>query len=834
MQERKWWKEGCVYQIYPRSFSDSNGDGIGDLKGIADHLEYVKELGCDIIWLNPCYKSPNDDNGYDISDYKAIMDDFGTMEDFDNLLEKAHKLGIRIIMDLVVNHTSDEHPWFMESAKSRDNDKADWYIWRDEKNNWGACFGGSAWEWNEKRGQYYLHCFSKKQPDLNWENVRVREAVYDLMRFWGDKGIDGFRMDVITMISKDQSFPDGVINGEYGDASPYTNNGPRIHEFLKEMNREAISHYDWLTVGEGAGARVEDTISYTKPENHELNMIFSFEHMNYCKPSCDNNWEEKPFYLPGYKRIYKKWQEGLDGRGWNTLYLENHDQTRSVSRYGDTSTVENWKRSAKALGVMYFLMQGTPYIYMGQELGMTNTLFPSIDGYRDIAAKNDWNVMLKRGKTQKEALRLLWATSRDNSRTPFCWNGSLYGGFSVAEPWISMNQDYERINVEEEKKDPDSILNFYKKLIALRRTEDTLIYGSFHLLLEEDEDLFVYERTLGEEKFTIAVNMSGKEREFQIKGKTVLSNYSDSSSSVLRSWEAKVVKEEKMDFLSFGEILFDVFPDKATLGGAPLNVAGHMSKLGLKGEILSAVGKDELGDRAIEEITGLGLSTECISRLDYETGKAMITLNGKNADYEFNNPAAWDMIPLSNLPEKVSLIYFGTLAQRNQVSRNTLKEVLSTVSSRHRFFDVNIRKHFYSDDIIREGVEAATILKLNDEEEDIVLDALGIEERGYKGIEEIYKKYSLDLVLLTKGKEGTMCYKDKWYRVPCSPVPVVDTVGAGDSLSAGFLASYIKTGDLLKSLLVGSHVADYVVTQRGAIPEYDEALSLYLKGVGIL
>ena len=834
MQERQWWKEGCVYQIYPRSFFDSNGDGIGDLRGITEHLEYVKELGCDIIWLNPCYKSPNDDNGYDISDYRAIMDDFGTMEDFDRLLEKAHGLGIRIIMDLVVNHTSDEHEWFIESSSSRDNDRADWYIWRDEKNNWGACFGGSAWEWNEKRGQYYLHSFSKKQPDLNWENVRVREAVYDLMRYWGDKGIDGFRMDVITMISKDQRFPDGVMNGEYGDASPYTNNGPRIHEFLKEMNREAISRYDWLTVGEGAGARVEDTLSYTAPENRELNMIFSFEHMNYAKPACENNWDETPFTLPGYKQIYKKWQEGLDGRGWNTLYLENHDQVRSVSRYGNTSTEELWKRSAKALAVMYFLMQGTPYIYMGQELGMTNTLFADISEYRDIAARNDWNVMLSRGKSREDALRLLHATSRDNSRTPFCWNGGKNGGFSEAEPWIRMNQDYERINVEAEKNDPDSILNFYKKLIALRRSSDTLIYGSFRLLMEEDEDLFVYERTLDGEKYTVAVNMSENEREFSHAGRTVLSNYDDDSATSLRSWEAKVLKEDNMDFLTFGEILFDVFPDKATLGGAPLNVAGHMTRLGLNGAILSAVGSDELGERTLKEISELGLTTEYISKLGYETGKALITLKGKNADYEFNDPCAWDNIPLVNLPGKVSLIYYGTLAQRNGTSAATLREVLKRVSSDHRFFDVNIRKHFYSDEIIREGIENATILKLNDEEEDIVLDALGIKTRGYRGLEELYRTYSLDLILLTKGKEGTMCYKDRWYRVPCAPVPVVDTVGAGDSLSAGFLATYIKTGNLEKALIIGSHIADYVVTQRGAIPVYDEELTNYLKNTGIL
>ncbi|MDY5930809.1 MAG: alpha-amylase family glycosyl hydrolase [Candidatus Ornithospirochaeta sp.] len=593
--ERKWWKEGCVYQIYPRSFYDSNGDGIGDLKGIEEKLGYVKDLGASIIWLNPCYKSPNDDNGYDISDYRAIMDDFGTMEDFDSLLSKAHSLGLKVIMDLVVNHTSDEHEWFIKSSSSRDGEKSDWYIWRDKGNNWGACFGGSAWEYSEKRDQYYLHCFSRKQPDLNWENPEVRNAVYDMMNYWGDKGIDGFRMDVITMISKDQAFPDGEINGEYGDPAPYTNNGPRVHEFLKEMNEKSISRYDWLTVGEGAGARVEDTLSYTMPENRELNMIFSFEHMNYCKPQCSNNWKEEEFSLPEYKRIYRKWQEGLDGRGWNTLYLENHDQVRSVSRYGDTSTRDLWKKSAKALAAMYFLMQGTPYIYMGQELGMTNTDFGSIDEFRDIAAKNDWSVMLSRGFSEHDALRLLRLTSRDNSRTPFPWTPE--GGFSESESWIRYNQDMAFINAESEEKDPDSVLSFYKRMIALRASSDALIYGSFELLDEDDEDVFSYRRRLGNESYIIAVNMSSNVRHYPLKGETVLSNYSDGCDD-LRSWEAKVVKEEMMDFIAFGEILFDVFPDKATLGGAPLNVAGHMSRLGLRGSILSAVGNDELGARA--------------------------------------------------------------------------------------------------------------------------------------------------------------------------------------------------------------------------------------------
>lgn len=547
-EERRWWKEGVVYQVYPRSFQDSNGDGIGDLNGIRERLDYISALGADIIWLNPVYSSPNDDNGYDISDYRNIMTEFGTLDDFKALLEEAHSKGIRIIMDLVVNHSSDEHAWFIESRKSKDNPYRDYYIWREKSNNWGACFGGSAWQYDEATGMYYLHSFSVKQPDLNWENGTVRKEVYDMMRFWGDIGIDGFRMDVITMISKDQSFPDGIVNGSgYGDASPYTNNGPRVHEFLREMNREVISRYDWLTVGEGAGAGVEDALSYTGYDRNELDMVFSFEHMNLGKKESANGYSATPFTLPDYKKIYGKWQYGLEGKGWNSLYLENHDQTRSVSRYGCTDSIDSWKRSAKMLATVYMLMKGTPYVYEGQELGMVNYPFSNISETRDIASRNDYKQLISLGRSNEEAMAVVREISRDNSRTPMQWDDSIYAGFSEHEPWIAVNPSKSYINAAAEEKDPDSVLNFYRRLIRLRKSEDALLYGTFTLLAEEDEELFIYTRTLDGVRFTIAANWSGNERCYDsLKGETVLSNYPDSIPGRLRAYEAYILKEENV------------------------------------------------------------------------------------------------------------------------------------------------------------------------------------------------------------------------------------------------------------------------------------------------
>ena len=546
-EKRTWWKEGVVYQIYPRSFQDTNGDGMGDIKGITSRLEYVKKLGADIIWLNPVYRSPQDDNGYDISDYRDIEPALGTMADFDELLAKAHSLGLRVVMDLVVNHTSDEHAWFIESRKSKDNRYSDFYIWRDQKNNWGATFGGSAWKWDEGRGQYFLHLFSPKQPDLNWENPEVREEVFDMMKFWGGKGIDGFRMDVISMISKVQTFPDGPVNGgEFGDSSPYVCNGPRVHEYLRQMNREVISKYDWLTVGEAPGSGVEDALSYTGYDQEQLQMVFSFDHMDHAKGGQGNHFRHEPFSLVKYKEIFRKWQYGLEGRGWNSLYLENHDQTRSVSRYGSTASTELWKKSAKMLAVTYMLMKGTAYVFEGQELGMTNYPFKRLSETRDVQAKGDWHVLHDLdGMSEEEAMPLIAEFTRDNSRTPMQWDSSRYAGFSSAEPWIAVNSNSSYINVEAEEKDEDSILHFYRRLIHLKKSSETLIYGVFEMLLADDPELFVYTRTLGNEKYCIVANWSDKERTcpLEMKGKVVLSNY-DGCAGTLRPYEAVVVKED--------------------------------------------------------------------------------------------------------------------------------------------------------------------------------------------------------------------------------------------------------------------------------------------------
>lgn len=377
MEQKKWWKEAVVYQIYPRSFMDSNGDGVGDLRGIKSRLSYLKLLGIDVIWLSPVYQSPNDDNGYDISDYRDIMTEFGTLEDFDEMLAEAHKLGIKIVMDLVVNHSSDEHQWFVESRKSKDNPYRDYYIWREAKdgkepNNWGSCFGGSAWEYDQTTDMYYLHMFSQKQPDLNWENPKLRQEVFDMMTWWGERGIDGFRMDVITMISKDQRFPDGIVHGNerFGDSSPYVNNGPRVHEYLKEMNEKVISKFDWMTVGEGAGAGVEDAKRYAGADQGELDMIFTFEHVNLGQTQY-GKWSDASFDLVELKKVFEKWEDGLEGVAWNSLYWDNHDQPRAVSRFGNDSE-EYREISAKMLATCLHFMKGTPYIYQGEELGMTN------------------------------------------------------------------------------------------------------------------------------------------------------------------------------------------------------------------------------------------------------------------------------------------------------------------------------------------------------------------------------------------------------------------------------------------------------------------------------
>ncbi|WAA09983.1 glycoside hydrolase family 13 protein [Fervidibacillus albus] len=506
-EKRVWWKESVVYQIYPRSFMDANGDGIGDLKGITEKLDYVKDLGADVIWICPMYKSPNDDNGYDISDYEAIMDEFGTMDDFDTLLEETHKRGMKLILDLVINHTSDEHPWFIESRSSKNSPKRDWYIWRDgkngkEPNNWESIFGGSAWEYDRKTDQYYLHLFSKKQPDLNWENEEVRNALQEMVLWWLDKGIDGFRIDAISHIKKKPGLPDmpNPKGLQYVSAFPYMMNVEGIDDFLKDFAEKTFKKYDIMTVGEANGVKIEDADRWVGEDEGYFNMIFQFEHLELWDKGIDNSVDVRSL-----KKTLTRWQKGLEGKGWNALFIENHDQPRSVSTWGDDEAY--WKESAKMLGAMYFFMKGTPYIYQGQEIGMTNVQFPNIEDYNDVGMRNFYELERKKGRTHREIMEIIWKKGRDNSRTPMQWNGQQMAGFTTAEKtWFGVNPNYKTINVEKQMADPESILNFYKRMIRLRKEHDVFIYGTYDLLFEDDPQLFVYTRTLGGELALIICN----------------------------------------------------------------------------------------------------------------------------------------------------------------------------------------------------------------------------------------------------------------------------------------------------------------------------------------
>ena len=465
--EKAWWKESVVYQIYPRSFYDSNGDGIGDLRGIYEKLDYLKDLGVDVLWLSPVYQSPNDDNGYDVSDYQAIMQDFGTMTDWDVLAKGIHDRGMKLVMDLVVNHSSDEHKWFIESASSKDNPKRDYYIWRSAKNgrepnNWESFFGGSAWQYDLKTDAYYLHLFSKKQPDLNWENPALRKEIYAIMNWWLAKGVDGFRMDVINFLSKVQPLPDAsnVNERAYQAGGQFFINGPRIHEFLQEMNASVLANYDVLTVGEMPGASVDDAILYTGQDRHELNMIFQFEHMDLDRAD-DDKWQSKPWSFLELKRIISKWQIGLAGRGWNSLYLNNHDTPRMVSRFGNDKIYR--VESAKMLATFNHMLQGTPYIYQGEELGMTNVKFSSIEDYRDIEILNMYQEkVINHGEDKEAVMKAIYRTGRDNARTPFQWNQAENAGFTQGKPWIGVNSNYKEINAEAAQNDENSIFYYYK------------------------------------------------------------------------------------------------------------------------------------------------------------------------------------------------------------------------------------------------------------------------------------------------------------------------------------------------------------------------------------
>ena len=535
--EKAWWKNNVVYQIYPRSFCDSNADGIGDINGIRSKLWYLKELGIDVIWLSPVYQSPNDDMGYDISDYRAIMKEFGTMEDYDHMLEEAHALGIKIMMDLVVNHTSDEHPLFIESRKSKDNPYRDFYIWRDgkdgkEPNNWGACFGGSAWKYDEATDQYYLHLFSPKQPDLNWENDAVRKRVFDMMTWWCDKGIDGFRMDVISFISKVPGLPDGAVGKSgYGDFGPYCANGPRVHEFLQEMNKEVLSKYDLITVGECSGVTVEEAKKYAAATGEELNMVFQFEHMD-LDGGESFKWNHRKIKLTDLKAVMSKWQTELHGKAWNSLYWCNHDQPRMLSRMGNDSPKYR-EISAKMLATCLHMLQGTPYIFQGEELGMTNYPFTSLDEFRDIESINAYHELTEKGiVSPEEMFDYISYKGRDNARTPMQWDDSDQAGFTTGTPWIAVNPNYKEINAKEQLERDDSVFHYYQKLISLRKQHDIIVYGDYKLLLPDSEEIFSYVRTYGEQKLLVICNYTENEIPYEVieelknkDGEILISNY---------------------------------------------------------------------------------------------------------------------------------------------------------------------------------------------------------------------------------------------------------------------------------------------------------------------
>ena len=555
--EKRWWKESVVYQIYPRSFCDSNGDGIGDLNGITGKLDYLKELGVDVIWLSPVYKSPNDDNGYDISDYQAIMDEFGTMEDFDRMLATAHEKGIKIMMDLVVNHTSDEHKWFIESRKSTDNPYRDYYIWRPAKedgslpNNWGSCFSGPAWEYDKTTDMYFLHLFSKKQPDLNWDNPVVRQEVFDMMNWWLKKGVDGFRMDVISLISKEPGLPDKEpgING-YATFN-VSANGPHVHEYLQEMRQKALNNADTITVGECSGVTLEEAKKYARSDEKELNMVFQFEHMDVDSDEKAGKWTTRKMDLRDLKKILTRWQKGLQDIAWNSLYWENHDQPRSVSRFGNDSD-EYREISAKMLATCIHMMQGTPYVYQGEELGMTNCPFNTLDNFRDLESINAFHELTEQGKmTEEDMMAAIGYKGRDNARTPMQWDDSAYAGFSTANPWIMVNPNYTKINAKDQVNREDSVFKYYQKLIKLRHESELIVYGTYDLILDDDKDIYAYIRTLGDEKLIVYCNFSENTREVELpeeftNGKVLISNYSDAKANqkiALRPYEAIVIQK---------------------------------------------------------------------------------------------------------------------------------------------------------------------------------------------------------------------------------------------------------------------------------------------------
>ncbi len=555
---RTFWKEAVVYQIYPRSFQDSNGDGIGDLQGIISRLDYLQKLGVDVVWLSPVYKSPNDDNGYDISDYQDIMDEFGTLQDWEELLTGLHARGLKLMMDLVINHSSDEHPWFVESRSSKDNPYRDYYIWRpggpdgERPNNWSSVFSGPAWELDETTGEYYLHLFSRKQPDLNWENPQLREELYKMITFWLDKGVDGLRMDVINMISKVEGLPsshrDGLAPGELAWGGEYYMNGPRVHEFLHEMNDKVLSNYNIMTVGETPGATVEDAILYTDEERKELQMVFQFEHMD-VDSGPDGKWDVAPWTLSKLRDILHKWQVGLADKGWNSLYLNNHDQSRMVSRFGDDGKYR--VISAKMLATLLHTLKGTPYIYQGEEIGMTNVKFTAIEHYKDIEILNMYREKVTEGGADPNSvLNAIHIKGRDNARTPMQWDDSANAGFTEGEPWLKVNPNYKEINVEQALADSDSIFYYYQRLLDLRKKNPIMAYGEYKLLLPEHEDIYAYTRTLDDEKWLVLLNFNEVPQTVDLSAELskatelIIGNYPDDAPTreLLRPYEARVYR----------------------------------------------------------------------------------------------------------------------------------------------------------------------------------------------------------------------------------------------------------------------------------------------------
>lgn len=551
--KKVWWKEAVAYQVYPRSFYDSNNDGIGDLRGIIEKLDYIKELGIDIIWVSPFYKSPNDDNGYDISDYQDIMKEFGNMKDFDDLLEEVHKKGMKLIIDLVINHTSDEHPWFIESRSSKDNPKRDWYIWRDgkadkEPNNWESIFGGSAWVKDEKTNQYYLHLFTKKQPDLNWKNKDMRNAIYEMMNWWLDKGIDGFRVDAISHINKEEGLLDmpNPNNLKYVSSFDKHMNVEGIHEYLKDIKDNTYGKYDVMTVGEANGVTPEDAHLWVSEEEGKFNMVFQFEHLDLW-----NNNMDKSLDLVKFKKVLSKWQNNLHNIGWNALFIENHDIPRIVSMLGNDE--KYWYESSTCLGLMYFMQEGTPFIYQGQEIGMTNVEFENIEDYDDVKTKNNYYLGLEAGESHENLIKRAWRLSRDNSRTPMQWDDSDFGGFSKSKPWININPNYKTINVKNQINDEYSILNFYKTMIKIRKSNEVLIYGEYKLILEDDKNIYAYKRVLGSDEFIIITNMSNEKVMYNYKDiklnyeNLVISNLEVKKHEItnrleLKPWECRMYK----------------------------------------------------------------------------------------------------------------------------------------------------------------------------------------------------------------------------------------------------------------------------------------------------